>query len=72
MALVVEVITIGGGLPGLLEASCLGIMFSAPIVSLSIFVVKGEKNFRVNTAPPGSLSSPLASFYIVDVVVMCC
>jgi hypothetical protein len=50
MRFVVEVIIIGGGLPGFLGAFCSSSMFSAPIVSMSVsVVVKGAKKVRVDT-----------------------
>jgi hypothetical protein len=36
---IVEVITVGGGLPGFLGASCSGNAFSAPVVSVSMTAV---------------------------------
>jgi hypothetical protein len=51
MRFVVEVITIGGGLPRFLGASSCGSVFSASAVSVSMPVVlRGVKKLRVNTA----------------------
>jgi hypothetical protein len=52
---VVDVITIGGGLPCFLGASCSGGVFSAPVNSVSIPVVL--KKLRVNIAFGGSLTA---------------
>jgi hypothetical protein len=41
---VVEVITIGGGLPRFLGASFSGSVFSAPVVSVSVSVLRGTKS----------------------------
>jgi hypothetical protein len=58
---VVEVITIGGGLPDFLEASRSGRVFSVPIVSVSMsLLLKGAENLRVGAALVGSL--PAADF----------
>jgi hypothetical protein len=39
MRFVVEVVIIGGSLPGILGASCSGDVFSVPVVSMSMSVV---------------------------------
>jgi hypothetical protein len=52
MSVVVEVVTIGGGL----HVFCSGSKFSAPVVSVSMSVVlRGAKKLRVNIAFGGSL-----------------
>jgi hypothetical protein len=54
---VVEVITIGGGLPDFLGASCSGSVFSAPVVPVSMsLVLRGSTKFRVIIALIGSLT----------------
>jgi hypothetical protein len=51
MRFVVEVITIGGGLPGFLETSCPGSVFSASVFSVSMsLVLRGAKELQVGTA----------------------
>jgi hypothetical protein len=55
---VVEVITIGDGLPGFLGASCSGAAFCATEVSVYMsLVLRGAKKLRVNTAFEGSLTA---------------
>jgi hypothetical protein len=58
MGFVVEIITIGGSLPGFLRASCSGSAFAAPVVSMSISVVlRGVKKLRGSIAFGGSLTA---------------
>jgi hypothetical protein len=64
---VVEVITIGGGLPDFLGVSCSGSVFSAPVVSVSMSVVlRGAKKLRVDTAFGGSLTAADVGTDLVD------
>jgi hypothetical protein len=63
MEFVVEVIIIGGGLPGFLGGS----VFSAPVVSLSMSVVlRGAKKLPVNTAFGGSLTAADVGTDLID------
>jgi hypothetical protein len=74
MRLVVEVtsIIIGDGLPGFLGAACLGSVFSASIVSMSMSVVlRGAKTLRVNTAFGGSLTAADVGTGLVDFFAVC-
>jgi hypothetical protein len=50
MRFVKEFITIGGGLPDFLGASCSGSAFFAPVVSVSMSVLRDAKQLRVGTA----------------------
>jgi hypothetical protein len=69
---VVEVITIGDGLPDFLGASCFGSAFSASVVSVSMAVVhKGAKKLRVNTAFGGSLTTTDVRTGLVDFLAVC-
>jgi hypothetical protein len=80
-----EVITIGGGLPDFIGASCSGSAFSAPEVSVYMSVVlRGAKKLRVITAFVGSLTAAdfgtswfsvirvtfLASIYFPEIVIL--
>jgi hypothetical protein len=72
MSFVVEVITIGGSLPGFLEASCPSSAFSAPVVSVSMpGVLRGAKKLRVNTAFGGSLTAADVGTGLVDFLAVC-
>jgi hypothetical protein len=56
--LVVEVITIDGGLADFLAAVSSGSAFSAPVVSMSMSAdLRGAKRLRVNTASGRSLTN---------------
>jgi hypothetical protein len=69
---VVEVIIIGGSLPGFLGASRSDSVFSAPIVSVPISVVlKGAKKLRVNTAFGGSLRAADVGTGSVNFLALC-
>jgi hypothetical protein len=58
MRFVVDVITICGGLPDFLGASCSASSFSTSVVSVSMSLVRrGTKNLRVNIAFGGSLTT---------------
>jgi hypothetical protein len=72
MRFVVEVITICGGLPDFLGASCSGNVFSAPAVSVSMSVVlRGAKKLRINTAFGGSLTATDVGTGLVDFLAVC-
>jgi hypothetical protein len=72
MRFVVEVITIGGGLPGLLGASSFGSAFSEPVVSVSLSVVlRGAKKLRFNTDFGGSLTAADVWNGLVDFLAVC-
>jgi hypothetical protein len=71
MKCVLEVITMGGGLPDLLEASCPGRVFSAPVVSVYMSVLWGLKNLRVDTAFGGSLTAVDVRTILVDFLADC-
>jgi hypothetical protein len=72
MKFAVEVITIGGSLPGFLGASCSGSAFYAPVVSVSMSVVlRGAKNLRVDIALGGSLTAPDVGTSLVDFFADC-
>jgi hypothetical protein len=72
MRFVVEVVTIGGGLPDFLAASYPSSAFSAPAVSVSVSVVlRGAKKLRVNTAFRGSLTAADVGTGLVDFLVVC-
>jgi hypothetical protein len=69
---VVEVITIGGGLPDFLGASCSGSVFSAPVVSVSmLLVLRDAKKLLVITAFVGSLTAADFGTDIVDFLAVC-
>jgi hypothetical protein len=72
MRFVVEVITIGGGLPDFLGASFSGRVLCVSVDSVSMsLVLRGAKKLRVITAFVGSL--PVADFGadIVDFLAVC-
>jgi hypothetical protein len=72
MRLVVEVITIGGSLPGFLGASCSGSVYSAPVVSMSMSVVlRGMKKLQVNTDFGGSLTAVDVGTGLVYFLAVC-
>jgi hypothetical protein len=72
MRFVVEVVIIGGGLIGFLEASCSYSVFSAPVVSVSMTVVlRGAKKFRVNTTFGGSLPAADVITDLVEFLAVC-
>jgi hypothetical protein len=63
----VEVIPVGGDLPGVLEGSCSGSVFSAPVVSVSISVVlRGAKKLRADIAFGGILKTADVGTGLVD------
>jgi hypothetical protein len=72
MTFVVEVITIGGSLPGFLGASSSGSVFSAPVVSVSMSVVlRGVKKLRVNTDFGGSLTAADVRAGLINFFTVC-
>jgi hypothetical protein len=72
MRLVVEVISIGGGLRDILGAFCSSIAFSAPVVSLSVSVVlRGAKKLRVNTALGGRFRATDVGIGLVEFLAAC-
>jgi hypothetical protein len=67
MKLVVEAITVGGGLPEFPGVSCCGSAFSVPVGSVSTSeVLRGAKNLRTNTAFGGSLTAEDIGTVLVD------
>jgi hypothetical protein len=72
MRFVVEVIIVGGGLPGFLEASCSGSVFSVPIVSVSTSVVlRGAKKLQINISFGGSLTAVDVGTGLADFLAVC-
>jgi hypothetical protein len=67
----IEVITIGGGLRDFLGASCSGSAFSAPVVSVSMSVLRFAKKLRVGTAFGGSLAAEDVGTDLVDFLAGC-
>jgi hypothetical protein len=74
MRLVVEAITVGGGLPEFPGASCCGSAFSVPVGSVSTSeVLRGAKNLRTSTAFGGSLTAEdigTVFFFIIGEAVL--
>jgi hypothetical protein len=67
-----DVITIGGGLLGVLGVSCSGTVFSVPVVSVFMsVVVRDEKRLRVITAFGGSWRPVDAGTGLVDFLAVC-
>jgi hypothetical protein len=67
MRFVEEVITIRGGLPDFLGASCSGGVLSVPVVFVSISVLlRGAKKMQVTTAFGGSLTVANVETGLVD------
>jgi hypothetical protein len=72
MRFVVEVISIGGGLPDFLGSACSSSLFSAQMVSVSMSVVlKSEKKLGVDTAFGGSLTAADLGTVLVDFSADC-
>jgi hypothetical protein len=72
MMFVVKVITIGGGLPIFLGASCPGSAFSAPVVCVPMSVVlKGVEKLPVNAPFGGSLTAANVGTGLVEFFAVC-
>jgi hypothetical protein len=72
MRFVVEVTTIGGGLPDFLGAYFSGRVFTAPVVSVSMsLILGGETNLRVITVLVGNLPAAGFGADIVDFLAVC-
>jgi hypothetical protein len=72
MRFVVEVITIGGGLPDFLGASFSGTVFSVSVDSVSMsLVLRGAKKLRVDIALVGSLQAANFGTDTVDFLNVC-
>jgi hypothetical protein len=66
-----EVISILGGLPGFLGASYSDTVFSAPVVSISMLVLRDGKKLRVNTDFGDSLTAADFGTGLVDFLAVC-
>jgi hypothetical protein len=72
MRFVIEVITIGGGLPDYLRAFCSGSAFSAPVASVSVsLILRGAENLRVNTAFGGNLTAADIVTGLLEFLAVC-
>jgi hypothetical protein len=65
MRFVVEVFTIGGGLPDILGVPC-----SGSVLCMSV-VLRGAKELRVNTAFGGCLTAADVGTGLVDFLALC-
>jgi hypothetical protein len=72
MRFVIKVVSIGGGPPDFLGASCSSSVFSAPEVFVSISVVlRGAKNLQVNADFGGNLTAADDGTGLVDLLAVC-
>jgi hypothetical protein len=72
MTVVVEVMTVDGGLPGFLGASCSDSAFSTPVVSVSMSVVlRGAKKLQAGTAFGCSFTAADVGTELVDLLAAC-
>jgi hypothetical protein len=71
MRLMVEVIIIGGRLPGFLGAFCSGSIFYMPGVSMSKPVLIGAKKLQINTTFGGNLTAADVGTSLVDFLAVC-
>jgi hypothetical protein len=72
MRFVVEVITIGGGLPDFLGASFSGRVFSVSVDSVSMsLVLRSAKKLRVGTVLVDNLPAADFGAHIVDSLAVC-
>jgi hypothetical protein len=72
MSFVLEVVTIGGGLPVFLGASFSGRVLSVSVGSVSMsLVLRGAKNLRVITVLVGSLSAADFGTDVINFLAVC-
>jgi hypothetical protein len=72
MRSVVQVVIVGGALPGFLGASCSDRVFCAPVVCVSMSVVlRGAKKLRVHTAFGVSLTTVDVGTGLIDFLDVC-